>query len=228
VIGNRNSDTYKIYSKEGNLITAIETEYFKNYPEFPYAMNKAWGTSKKERQKQLSSSYAILQDREDCCYCFYDDDTWTMIGEVLDDEPELQYGCIAAYLPEKDKNLEELTVKLVNMRTKQEHVFEEPVDTKFYTPEGCTYYIMHGSYKSGAKEYYVYDKDFNLIYETEAHLEPVNNRCFLETDEDKLTLIDIETMERHPLNTEGKFSECSETHLTTWGEDGIMHVYRLK
>lgn len=228
VIGDGKNESCTFYSKNGNLITSLDTSYLKTYPQFPIPLNRTTARCRRERRKQSSPAYSIVCDNKHQYYAFFDDDSWICIGKNYEDDPEVKYGCFSAYVEEEGKSLDEEKVKLVNMRTKQEHVFEEPVDTKFYTPEGCTYYIMHGSYKSGAKEYYVYDKDFNLIYETEAHLEPVNNRCFLETDEDKLTLIDIETMERHPLNTEGKFSECSETHLTTWGEDGIMHVYRLK
>ena len=174
--------------------------------------------------KNSSPKYSILTDKTgvyEPSYIIFDDDT---IEKIYDVERFKNY--VIGY-EKKGRD----TPKIINLTTKKVSTIKEKLITTYIeSPKNNTYIAIHNY---DFKHTGIYDGELNKIYETTNSIKAVNDEYFLETDykgeKSIYYLVNVKTLEKNKLTTNGAYSFNTENNLVTHTFDGKKQfLYKFK
>lgn len=215
---NYNSEQYKVYNKKGKEILSIKGKKMKANSIYTYVFDGGIST------KNSSPKYSILTDKTGAyepSYIIFDDDT---IEKIYDVERFKNY--VVGY-EKKGRD----TPKIINLTTKKVSTIKEKLITTYIeSPKNNTYFAIHNY---DFKHTGIYDGELNKIYETTNSIKAVNDEYFLETDykgeKSIYYLVNVKTLEKNKLTTNGAYSFSTENNLVTHTFDGKKQfLYKFK
>lgn len=119
--------------------------------------------------------------------------------------------------------------QIINLHTEEmlDIDYEETSIEEFVESPEASYIVAYNSNVSNAN-YYVYDSEFNELYVSSNTIRPVDEETLLEIDDSgKISLVEIATGEKTPLEVDGEYHSHISSGLVTYdGEKYYLYAFR--